>query len=241
MTQWPHYRRTKSDGPLTDGNNAVEAAPARVKSAARVLRVIELLTDEPGPMTFAEIVGHLGPPKSSDHAVQQTMVNRGYLRLDPHTRTYSFGVRVWQTGQAYVRDFDLLALARPSLQASRDPLREAVELAILDGIGNVHIGKEDADQHLSLQSRVGGRLPAHGTGLGKVLLSGLPGDQLQLASSTSLCALLLRTRLPTSTSCCALQNSSARIVMRWTVKILPHASSGSLYQLWIIAGPVLPQ
>jgi DNA-binding IclR family transcriptional regulator len=69
-------------------------------------------------------------------------------------------------------------VARPYLQRARDELRETVQLAVLDGIENVYLAKEDSDQRLVLQSRVGARLPAYATGLGKVLLSGLDDDEV---------------------------------------------------------------
>ncbi len=58
-------------------------------------------------------------------------------------------------------------------------LDETVQLAILDGIENVYIAKVEADHHLKLVSEVGSRLPAHATGLGKVLLAGLPPSEVE--------------------------------------------------------------
>ncbi len=149
-----------------------------MKSALRVLLIVELLTEEPRPLTFADIMARLGIPKSSAHALLRTMVERGHLRLDPSTRTYSLGIRIWQAGQGYLRDFELPVVARPFLQAARDELGETVQLAVLDGVENVYIGKEDSDHNLALNSHVGGRLPAHTTALGKVLLAGLPDHEL---------------------------------------------------------------
>ena len=60
----------------------------------------------------------------------------------------------------------------------RDELQETVQLAVLDGIENVYLAKEEADQRLVLQSHVGTRLPAYATGLGKALLGGLPDEEV---------------------------------------------------------------
>jgi IclR family KDG regulon transcriptional repressor len=139
-------------------------APATVKSALRVLLLIELLTEEPDGLTFA-------------HALLLTMRERDHLKLDQQGR-YRLGIRIWQAGQACMQVFDIATAARPHLQAVRDELRETVQLAVLDGIENVYLAKEDSDQRLVLQSRVGVRLPAYATGLGKVLLSGLSDDEV---------------------------------------------------------------
>lgn len=149
-----------------------------VKSALRALLIIELLTDERQGLTFAAIGQRLGLPKSSVHGLLTTMVERGHLQLDPATRHYRLGIRIWEAGQAYARSFDLPSLARPFMEAARDALNETVQLAVLDGLENIYVAKVEADQRLVLASHVGGRLPAYATGLGKVLLAGLPDDEL---------------------------------------------------------------
>jgi IclR family KDG regulon transcriptional repressor len=148
-----------------------------VKSALRVLLVIELLTEEPEGLTFAQITDRLSLPKSSMHALLRTMRERGHLALDEESR-YRIGLRIWQAGQTYEQAFDLALASRPYLRAVRDELQETVQLAVLDGIENVYLAKEEADQRLVLQSHVGARLPAYATGLGKALLSGLPDEEV---------------------------------------------------------------
>src|SRR5690606_10655846 len=66
-------------------------------------------------------------------------------------------------------------------------LNETVQLSILDGTHNVYVAKFEAEHHLMLVSQVGSRLPAHATGLGKALLSGLDESELeQLYNRTNL-------------------------------------------------------
>lgn len=150
-----------------------------VKSASRVLEIIELLTNESCGVTFGEICESLKIPKSSAHGLLGTLTERGHLTLDTQSRTYHIGVRLWEAGQAYLQSFDLPTVAMPFLVKVLGQLHETVQLAILDGIDNVYIAKVDSDHQLALQSRVGARLPAYATGLGKVLLSGLSDDVIK--------------------------------------------------------------
>jgi DNA-binding IclR family transcriptional regulator len=62
----------------------------------------------------------------------------------------------------------------------RDTIDETVQMAVLDGRHNVYVAKVSGNQLLGLASEVGRRLPAHATGLGKVLLAGLPGPKLSV-------------------------------------------------------------
>lgn len=144
-----------------------------VKSASRVLSVLELLTGEPAGLTFSEICKALTLPKSSAYLLLRTMTDRGHLSYEDERRRYRIGVRIWQAGCTYLDAIDLVKVAQPVLVETRDALKETVQLAILDGAENVYLAKEDGDQHVVVQSRVGARLPAYATGLGKVLLSGL--------------------------------------------------------------------
>lgn len=149
-----------------------------VKSAERALLIIELLTKSPEGATFPEVCDRLELPKSSTHALLQTMVSRHHLHLDEASRRYRLGIRLWEAGQAYGRSLDLPRTAEPFMRAARGELDETVQLSVLDGLENVYIAKVTSEQRLVLSSEVGMRLPAYATGLGKVLLASLPPDEL---------------------------------------------------------------
>jgi IclR family KDG regulon transcriptional repressor len=150
-----------------------------VKSALRVLQIVELLTQHDSGLTFIELRARMGLPKSSLHGLLRTMRERGHLAFDEAERRYRLGVRYWEAGQAFMRGTDLTRLSKPYLEAASQRLNETVQLAILEGLDNVYIAKVESDQPLRLVSHVGSRLPAHATGLGKVLLAYLDEDELQ--------------------------------------------------------------
>jgi Transcriptional regulator len=148
-----------------------------VKSAERALRVLELLTTRESALTFTEIGGVLGVPASSLHGLLRTLASRGWLAYDEASRGYALGIRALEAGNAYARSFPLPERARPIMTALRDELDETVQLAVRDGRHNVYLAKVDGSHALTLASEVGRRLPAHATGLGKVLLADLPPQQ----------------------------------------------------------------
>ena len=151
-----------------------------VKSADRVLQVLELLSQERDGLTFAAICQRLDLPKSSAHALLRTLESRRFVDQNAHSQRYTIGFRVWELAQHAGRgNTDLAELADPHLTRVRDKLNEVVQLAILDGTDNVYVARKDANQSLTLVSQVGVRLPAHTTGLGKALLAGCPFEQLR--------------------------------------------------------------
>lgn len=89
-------KRTDMDGRAAmDG---VRPSSEGVKSAVRVLAVIGLLTTERNGATFGDICGRLELPKSSTHALLRTMTDQGYVTIDPSTRRYHIGIRLWEAG-----------------------------------------------------------------------------------------------------------------------------------------------
>jgi DNA-binding IclR family transcriptional regulator len=157
-----------------------------VKSAERVLDIIELLARERSGLSFTALLRTLQLPKSSLHELLGVLVRRGYVTLSPETRSYTLGLRVWESGQAYLRQHDLASEARPIMDEIVRTLNETVQLAVLDGVENVYLAIVNCTHALRLQSEVGKRLPAYATGLGKVLLAHLDSDELdrRLASQT---------------------------------------------------------
>jgi IclR family acetate operon transcriptional repressor len=150
-----------------------------VKSADRTLAILELLTEQSGGLTLAEIHTVLDLPKSSTFVLLMNMVDRGFLEQNAVTRRFQLGIRLWQAGQSYVAVTDLENAALAYMEALRDELNETVQLATLDGVDSVYIAKVDSFQQLRLAARVGTRLPAYATGLGKALLSQLDDADLQ--------------------------------------------------------------
>jgi DNA-binding IclR family transcriptional regulator len=149
-----------------------------VKSAVRVVDIFEALASFPDGLGFSELGRRLGFPKSSLHELLAALTERGYVAFDTEQRTYALGIRVWELGQAYPFYRDLLREARREMERIVADINETVQLATLDGADNVYLDKVDCSHPIRLQSEVGKRLPAHATGLGKVLLAELPPDDL---------------------------------------------------------------
>jgi IclR family KDG regulon transcriptional repressor len=161
------------------GMTAASDTTGSVKSARRVLEILGLLGANPEGLRFPQIAEQLGLPKSSLHALLATLLSQGWVAFDETNRDYRIGVRAWEAGQGYVRARDLAIAADAHLHAARAELNETVQLGILDGVEVVYIAKVESDRPFRLVSRVGMRLPAWATGLGKVLLAWLPEDELR--------------------------------------------------------------
>ena len=175
-------------GPVKDGT-----APAAVKSADRTVELLELLARTGEPMTLSEIHRELSYPKSSLFVLLRTLVARGWVETDRRGTGYSIGVRALLVGTAYLDRDPVVRAAARVLEQLRGEVDETVHLARLDGPDVVYLASRESTHHLRLTSRVGRRLPAHATALGKALLAQrgdrevdelLPRDLVQVTPHT---------------------------------------------------------
>jgi DNA-binding IclR family transcriptional regulator len=150
-----------------------------VKSAARVLEVLELLGQDGARLSLAEMASAMAVPKSSLHAVLRTMQGRRWVDVDPSGTRYSLGLKALLTGTAYLAGDDVASLAGPVLDALAEETGEAVHLGRLDGTHIVYLAKRESRHALRMYSAVGRRLPAHATALGKAVLSQLDPAAVQ--------------------------------------------------------------
>jgi DNA-binding IclR family transcriptional regulator len=150
-----------------------------VKSAARVLEVLELLGRDGARLSLAEMANAMSVPKSSLHAILRTMEARRWVDVDPSGTRYSLGLKALLTGTAYLEGDDVTSLAGPVLDALAEETGEAVHLGRLDGTNIVYLAKRESRHALRMYSAVGRRLPAHATALGKAVLSQYDSAEVQ--------------------------------------------------------------
>lgn len=142
-----------------------------VKSAARVLEILEFLTRSEAPATLAEIVAELGLPKSSAHALMRTLMLRGYVERDEAER-YALAPAFRAGGWIGGRDGHVAAVARPTMEQLRRELRETVILGARGVGGDVRIlSKLVSPEQIRYDTDTAGLRPAYCTAMGRVLLA----------------------------------------------------------------------
>lgn len=150
----------------------------QVKSAGRVLDLLEIIASRHSGLTFSELLAETGFPKSSLFELVTLLADRRHLKLDPISRRYTIAIKAWEVGQAFGQHRHLVDTARPVMGRVVGILNETTQLSVLDGLENVYLAKVDCTHPVRLQTDVGKRFPAHATGVGKVLLAALPSVEL---------------------------------------------------------------
>jgi DNA-binding IclR family transcriptional regulator len=150
-----------------------------VKSAARTVELLELLAARQNrPARLRELSEALGVPRSSLHALLRTLVKYGWVRADSTGSLYGIGIRALLAGTSYLDTDPYLPLIVPFLEELHDKVDETFHFGRLDGRDVVYLATRESTQYLRPYSRIGRRLPAYTTSLGKSLLAERAPEQL---------------------------------------------------------------
>lgn len=143
--------------------------PGRTVSS-RLLEVLFAFQPGHSALSLAELVRRTGMPHATVRRLVLELTEYGALDRRPDGR-FTVGLRLWQLGTLAPLTEPLRTLAQPFMEDLYTALQQHVQLAVLEGQEAVIIERLSAPDALGLVSQVGGRLPLHCSGVGKVLLS----------------------------------------------------------------------
>ncbi|MBX6386768.1 MAG: IclR family transcriptional regulator [Microbispora sp.] len=155
-----------------------EAVP-HVKSALRTVELLDFFAQYPGLHSLTDLQGKLGYPKSSLHALLRTLVDLGWIETDVTGTLYRIGMRALLVGATYIDGDPVVQLARDALDWLAEATGETVHLARLDHFDVVYLATRASRHYLRPFSRVGRRLPASTTSLGKAILASRGDDEVR--------------------------------------------------------------
>jgi IclR family acetate operon transcriptional repressor len=139
--------------------------------ADRVLAVLKALGQHPKGARLESLSLELGSPKSSVHRALATLRRSGLVEQEERGH-YRLGLELLRIAFAYYDALDQRQIVEPVLEVISNRLRETAHYAELQGDEVVYIAKtEPPGIHFQMTSRIGGRNPAHCTGIGKALLA----------------------------------------------------------------------
>ncbi|SEG90409.1 transcriptional regulator [Thermomonospora echinospora] len=105
------------------------------------------------------------------------MKSLGYVRADG--RQYSLTPKVLNFGWSYFASLSLEEAVQPVLEDLRTAIDESCSVAVLDGRDIVYLARAFTRRITTSRGRVGSRLPAHATAMGRALLAHLDDDELE--------------------------------------------------------------
>ncbi len=151
-----------------------------IKSAARVLDMLELFSARCDGLTLSEVARGLELPKSSTLGLLRTLHKRGYLVRDDDNDAYRLNDLIRRDG--FARHGRILRVAPPVMTTLAGDAGETVLLGMPDTAGMVRLlAKEASPSDIRYDIELPRKVPAYCTALGRVLLSRLDSAALDSA------------------------------------------------------------
>ncbi|NML47399.1 IclR family transcriptional regulator [Ramlibacter sp. G-1-2-2] len=154
------------------------ADAASVKSADRVLDILELLGRQGSALSHHEIGTTLGIPKSSLTHLLRNLVAREFLAYESAKGVYSMGPAVHRLVSGRQDREALIALARPVVDWIAKSTGEAAAYSVLRDGEVERVCVAESKSPLSYRMAVGDRFPLYSTSAGKAMLAALPPEEL---------------------------------------------------------------
>lgn len=149
-----------------------------VRAVERAVGVLAVLAASPTPLSLTVIASRAGLSVPTTFRLLRTLQAERLIAIDEHGR-YALGARVLEFGHAYIRQFDIVAVARPFLVAARDRVDETAVLGVRSGDVWIAVASVEATQPIRRVMPPGETTPLYASGTGKLLLAAEPDEEVE--------------------------------------------------------------
>lgn len=143
----------------------------------RIFDILEYLSQTNKSKGPTEIAQAVDLPKSTVYRLLSAMCQRGYVEKNKEG-SYHIGVKLVDIVSNHINNLELQTEAKPHLYDLQSEVQLMVYLGVLDQLEVVYLEKIDRTPNLRLYTQIGLRVPAYCSSLGKCLLAGLSGYEL---------------------------------------------------------------
>jgi IclR family transcriptional regulator, pca regulon regulatory protein len=178
MRQAPAAQRQDAAVTPSAHIDTLSGDPNFMTSLARGLAVIQAFTDPKRQMTISQLSQKTGLSRAAVRRCLYTLQKLGYAGTDDN-RHFHLRPHVLALGHSYISSMPLSSSAQPVLEHTSKLLHESCSIATLDGLEVIYVARASVTRIMSIDLRVGSRLPAFCTSMGRVLLANLPAEELE--------------------------------------------------------------
>lgn len=150
-----------------------------LQSLDKGLLILELLSKRGSPAKLEHLAQISGIKKTSCFRVLKTLSKAGFLVRDPDSKSYWLGPKTILIGLAGLGSQGVREIALPFMRELRDKTGVTVNLGILIGTEVIFVERLQSTYIMESSLRVGSRLPAHCSSMGKAILAFLPDEETQ--------------------------------------------------------------
>ena len=162
-------------GGAPDGGSDKYMVPA----LERGLRLLQEFGRDNATLGAPELARRLQLPRATVFRMLNTLESMGFLQRAEGGNDYRLGLSVLRLGFEFLSSMDLTELGQPVIARLCEEIRFPCNIVVRDGRSIVYVAKVTPPTPLTSSVRVGTRLPAHATLLGRILLADLSLPELR--------------------------------------------------------------
>lgn len=149
-----------------------------VKSVAKAFAVLQAFGPDSEELVIAEVARSAEIDNATAFRMLNTLVSLGYVDKVEGTKRFRLTLKCLELGFSAIARSNIRDLGRPILRGLVGKQVEAASIGVLDGSEVVYIERIQAGlQRLAVDVRVGNRVPAYSSALGRAILAHLPLEE----------------------------------------------------------------
>lgn len=158
-----------------------------LQSVDRLVRLLEVVADQPGTLTAVSARAGLSEPTALRYL--NSMVGHGLVERDPLTRQFRVAARLYLLAKRALGGGDFMGRAIQSMQRLVDDIGETVNLGLRSGSDLIVVHAIESRHPIRMGAAIGEPDSWHASALGKAVLSTLePAEARRILAGTELVA-----------------------------------------------------
>lgn len=148
-----------------------------ISAVIKALRTLKQFNSERKELTLTELSNLCDITKSSMLRILASLEAEGFVKYDESSRKYKLGITIFNLGNTAFEFLDVKKIAAPVLKRAASESQLLIHLAVIEDDQILVIDKvwpQDHSDMIALVSYIGGSVPVHCTGVGKVLAAYAP-------------------------------------------------------------------
>jgi IclR family pca regulon transcriptional regulator len=140
-----------------------------VQSLEKGLRVLLAFSQEKKAMTLTEVAEKTRMSRAAARRFLLTYRQLGYMISDG--KYFSLTTKVLDLGYNYISSMDIIQIAKPFMVQLSKEVEESCSVGLIENKDIVYIVQEQVSRVMTVSLKVGSRLPAHLTSMGRMILA----------------------------------------------------------------------
>ena len=162
-----------------DDKSVRQTSIYRVQVLERALDILDLFSYQQRKLMLADVVVKLGLKKTTAKRLLANLTDRGYLKIDPETKQYELGMRLFELGSVVYASFSVRKTAAVHMKKLRDESGLFVLLGQCQNDVLVYLEKFEANGEVKFTTAVGKHRPLNFGMLGQILMAYLPSGEVE--------------------------------------------------------------